>query len=345
MGEVRVSQLSNSEISQWNGFVDSHPAAKIYHRAEWRALIKDVFGHDAFYLLAKDQAGQINGVLPLIKMESLLFGKFGISLPFFNYGGPLGVDDRIENLLIQHAQVYYQKSQLEFLEFRDEKPRQTYPARTDKVTMILELSGDADEVFNSFKAKLRSQIRRPMRENIEIVFGRDELLDDFYLAFTTNMRDLGTPPYNKKFFKEILLRFPENSYLAVAKKQGEVAGAAFLLGYKDTLEIPWASTIRKFNPLGVNMLMYWEVIKSAIDRDYNYFDFGRCSRGAGTYRFKQQWGSVEKQLYWHYVLLQMDELPRINPDNGKYKLFIDMWKKLPMPMTKIIGPTIVKNIP
>ena len=121
--------------------------------------------------------------------------------------------------------------------------------------------------------------------------------------------------------------------------------AAFLLGYKDTLEIPWASTIKDVNHLSVNMLLYWEVLKFAVDNQYQYFDFGRSSKDSGTFRFKQQWGAIPKQCYWHYWLKNNAEMPSLNPNNPKYKLVISLWKKLPVSVTKYIGPNIVKSLP
>ena len=95
----------------------------------------------------------------------------------------------------------------------------------------------------------------------------------------------------------------------------------------------------------MNMLLYWRVLKFAIENKYRYFDFGRSSKDSGTYRFKQQWGAKPKQCYWHYWLKDNTELPSLNPNNSKYKLIISLWKKTQYYVTKHIGPSIVKNLP
>ena len=159
------------------------------------------------------------------------------------------------------------------------------------------------------------------------------------------MRDLGTPVYGMSFFREILQCFSEQSNIIVVHLERRPVAAAFLLGHKDTLEIPWASTLRNVNHLSINMLLYWEVLKFAIENKYKYFDFGRSSKESGTYRFKQQWGAKPKQLFWHYWLYENTELPQLNPKNPKYSLLIAVWKKLPVNVTKVIGPRIVKNLP
>jgi FemAB-related protein (PEP-CTERM system-associated) len=159
------------------------------------------------------------------------------------------------------------------------------------------------------------------------------------------MRDLGTPFYGKPFFYNILESFPENSQIIVLRMNNQPVAAGFLIGYRDTLEIPWASTIRDVNQLSMNMLLYWEALKFAIQSGFRYFNFGRSSRDAGTFRFKQQWGAQPKQLYWHYWLGEQGELPTLNPSNPKYALLINLWKRLPVTLTRWLGPPIVKNLP
>src|SRR5205085_4728841 len=65
----------------------------------------------------------------------------------------------------------------------------------------------------------------------------------------------------------------------------------------DLMEIPWASSRREFNALGVNMLLYAETLKYAVESGVTVFDLGRSSIGSGTYKFKKQWGASERQLY------------------------------------------------
>ncbi len=332
--------------TEWDAYVDQHAEGKLYHLSSWAKLIKDVFGHESHYYYNTDDAGQINGVLPLTRLKSRLFGDYIVSVPYFNYGGVIADSSEVENNLMAHACQTSQALHVSHIEFRDSKARETsYPVKTDKISMVMELPDDEDVLWKALGSKRRAQIKRPLREDPSIHIGHKELLDDFYAVFAENMRDLGTPVYSKKFFATILERFSSHSKIIVIKINNEPVGAGFLLGYKDTLEIPWASTLRKVNNISINMLMYWEVLKYAIQEKYAYFDFGRSSVDSGTYRFKKQWGSEAKQLYWHYWLAEGGDLPALNPNNPKYQLAIKVWQKLPIPITKIIGPHLVKNLP
>jgi len=337
--------LLNGEDDAWNAYVNANPDASLYHRTEWKDLIKTVFGHSSYYFYACNSEKEIVGILPLIRLTSKLFGDFMVSMPYFNYGGAIANSLLIEQKLLDEANDLAKKLGVNHIEYRDNIARERLEARTEKVNMILSLPSSHDILWDSFSSKLRSQIKRPMREATEAVIGNTECLDDFYTVFARNMRDLGTPVYGKTFFKNILETFPENSKIVIIRLENKPVAAAFLLGDNKMLEIPWASTIKDVNHLSINMLLYWEVLKFAIDKQYRTFDFGRSSKDAGTYRFKQQWGAKAKQMYWHYWLSDGAELPELNPSNPKYKLVIGVWKRLPLWVTKWLGPYIVKNLP
>jgi len=266
-------------------------------------------------------------------------------MPYFNYGGAIADHPEIENLLMTKAASFGASIGVEHIEFRDTIARKGYPARTDKVNMILPLPSDKQVLWDRFSPKVRSQIKRPQRENPIIHRGREDLLDHFYQVFARNMRDLGTPVYGKSLVGNILKRFPEKSSIISVTLKGKPVAAAFLLGHNAILEIPWASTNRSFNHLGVNMLMYWEVLCFAIEKGYKYFDFGRSSKDSGTFKFKQQWGALPRQSYWHYWLSAGSSLPSLNPNNPKYRFAIAAWKHLPISISKLLGPMIVKNLP
>lgn len=346
---VHISLLKPEQpeaMQAWNRYAADNPAASIYHRAEWRELIHATFGHEGHYFQAVDTAtGKIVGILPLIRLKSRLFGDFLVSMPYFNYGGAVADSPDIEKLLMDAANAQAVELGVTHIEYRDDIPRPGFPVRTDKVNMILSLADHEDKLWQGFTPKLRAQIRRPQRENPQVQFGGEELLEDFYRVFARNMRDLGTPVYGKSLFRNILRIFPEQSCIVVVRLSKRAVAAAFLLGQRDTLEIPWASTVRDVNHLSMNMLMYWEVLRFAIRNNYRYFDFGRSSKKSGTYRFKQQWGAISKPLYWHYWLTGGGDMPSLNPNNPKYALVIAAWKRLPIPLTKWIGPKIVKNLP
>ena len=211
--------------------------------------------------------------------------------------------------------------------------------------MQLQLPNTTDALFKSFDAKLRSQIRRPTKEGMIARVGGVEELDAFYEVFSTNMRDLGTPVYSKVFFKNILAGFAGMSWVCTVYQGPTAVASGLLLGFKDMLEIPWASSLSAYNRFSPNMLLYWTVLQFACERGFKIFDFGRSTSGEGTYRFKEQWGARPVPLYWYYWLREGGPLPELNPKNQKFRAAIAAWKQLPVAVTRWIGPSIVRNLP
>jgi hypothetical protein len=111
------------------------------------------------------------------------------------------------------------------------------------------------------------------------------------------------------------------------------------------VEVPWASSVRDYNNLCPNHLLYWHVIESAVADGCDILDFGRSTPNEGTFKFKEQWGAVPVSLHWEYALLRDEALPDQSPKNPKFRLMIETWKRLPLWLANAIGPYIVRSIP
>ncbi len=343
---MQIIPLTKAYEKEWDAYVDAHPRGRIYHKIAWKKIIEQALGKPTLYHLAvKD--GDIVGILPLVQFHTFLAGKQLISLPYVNYGGPLWSSDEVRDAFLNTLRSLLAKTESQAIEIRyDQENAFDLPVRTNKVTFYLKLPPTADELLKGFKAKLRSQIRRPTKEGMQAVVGHLNLLDDFYYVFCRNMRDLGTPVYDKNVFKTVLEQLPQQTRLVVVYTKDRLPVAAgFVMWYRNTMEIPWASSLRKYNRFSPNMLLYWQVLQLAIEQGCTVFDFGRGTKDGGTYRFKKQWGGDEIQLYWYYVLQPGEQLPEVSKENPKFELAIRVWRKLPLWFTNLMGPHIVKHIP
>lgn len=344
--EILVEPCDASRFHDAEAYVARHPAASIWHRPSVSTFIDKTYGHKIRYLCAYNSEREIVGVLPVAQLNSRLFGNFLVSMPYFNYGGVLADHPSAAKGLIDEAERWREQLSASHLEMRFCQQNELgLPQRTDKVTFWLPLPDNTDDLWASFQPKLRAQVRRGEREMTELSIGGPELLNEFYRVFSVNMRDLGTPVYGRDFFRNLLQTLEGNAWLVVARIDGQTVGCAFLTGYQGRMEIPWASTLRKYNHTGINMVMYWKVLEFAIQQGFEVFDFGRCSRDAGTYRFKQQWGAEPVKLYWDYLLPEGESLPKLNPNNPKFRVLIAVWQQLPVWLSNLIGPHIVKALP
>lgn len=341
---LQVSTLSESHHKAWDDFALAQ-GGSVYHDTRWRTLIERVFKHRTHYLYAH-RGDVIHGILPLVHMRHIVFGSYLVSMPFLTYGGVLADSPETATELLNRAAQLADELGCSHVETRDLAPLPVdWPVRTDKISMVRELPEDAVQLDKAIGSKLRAQVKRPRREGATAHVGGMDLLDEFYSVFAINMRDLGTPVYSRSLFAEILTAFPDQAGIVSIRVNEEPAAAGFLLRDGETMEIPWASSLRKFNRISVNMLLYWEVLVHCMEVGCTRFDFGRTSENSNTHRFKRQWGAQPVQLHWHYWLRDGAELPGLTPTNPKFKAAIAVWQRLPLPLANLLGPHVVRGLP
>jgi FemAB-related protein (PEP-CTERM system-associated) len=312
----------------------------------WLSALHDGLQHQPYLLLARE-GEQVVGQLPLALVKSLLFGTYLVSLPYLNWAGPVAERDDVARALIDCAVALADELDADHLELRNQHEF-THPALAErldsKANMRLRLSADAEAVWNQLRSVVRTQVRKGQTQGFEIHWGGLDLLDDFYGVFAQNMRDLGTPVYGTSLFHSILEHLPDAAELCVVRQSGQPVAAALAVHGKGVTEVPSASVERRFRSTAANSFMYWELIRRAIARGQSVFDFGRSTIDSGTYSFKKKWGAVAEPAVWQYYR-RRGAVSDIRPDGGKYDRLIALWKHIPVPITKLIGPWIVRGIP
>ena len=340
-------EVTQTAPAGWNEFVEPFGYQGYFQRSQWLNVLRDGLRHETWFLSAYD-GNQIVGVLPLAFVKGPLFGKFLVSLPYLNTSGVLTQSADAKAVLVDEAVNLADKLDVKKLELRHEAEVQHAglpDAMRQKVHMRLSLPATEDEMWSALKSKVRSQIKKPRaNDKLTVVWGREELLNEYYAIFCANMRDLGTPPFSKKLFASMLREFPQETEICSVRFEGTPVSAAFVVHGPEVTTVPSASALRKYNFTSCNMLMYWHMLVRAIERGQTTFDFGRSSEDSGTYKFKKQWGSDPCPAVWQYYMRE-GELTDMRPDGGKYDRMIKTWQKLPIWLTKIIGPEIVRGIP
>jgi len=332
--------------ARWNGYVERHPHASVYHRWEWGELFRDVYGTRWRPLVAM-RGARVCGVLPLVRLSSVPFGTQLVSLPYFGHGGAIADDDETYRALFAAARELLPVEGAARVELRHahEVPSDGLVARGDKVLMQLSLPDDPEALLKALGPKNRADIRRPEKEGLTAHLGGEELIPEYHAVYSSVMRDLGSPGHGARLFREALQRMPDRCWVAVVRYQGRPVGGGFLAGMGDTLEIPCAGSLHEFTRLRGNMLLYWTILTEAIRRGYKTFSFGRSSLDSGTYSFKKNWGAVPSALNYHYLLAQGQSLPELKPDNPKFARVIAAWQRLPVPVATVVGPRVVRWIP
>jgi FemAB-related protein (PEP-CTERM system-associated) len=339
---VSVSLAADAERQEWDAFVGRQTGSTGYHEWEWGSVFRRAFGHQPIHLVARRGAA-IVGALPIVEMRSVLFGRLMSSMPFVNYGGVVSASADVTGVLVGAAIQLARERGARHLELRHTaRTLIAAPCRQHKVSMQLDLQPG---MWERFDRKVRNQIRKAEKSGLSAESGGVDRLDDFYPVFARNMRDLGTPVYARRFFEEILRAFPERARVIVVRLGQEPVASAITFRTRETVEVPWASSLREHNALCTNHLLYWTAIQSAQEHGCRVLDFGRSTPNEGTFNFKKQWGAVPVPLHWEYPWIDRGGIPDQGPTNPKFRAAIAVWKRCPVWLTRMVGPRIVRAIP
>lgn len=324
----------------------SAPEVPLSKHPLWLNVLRAGLGHDV-YAVEATAGGCTVGFLPLALVSSMLFGRFLVSLPYLNTNGVVAPAADVQAELVSRAATLADELNVRYLELRHEAPI-AHPALnaalTSKVHMRLPLPATGEQLWKGFDPKVRNQIRKGEKGNFAVAWGAAELLDGFHDVLSENMRDLGSPVYGKALFAEILSAFPGDAEICLVREGEKPVAAALLLHGWGITEVPTASALKQYNPSNVNMLMYHHLLRRAVERGQRVFDFGRSTTEGSTFKFKKQWGAHPHPATWQYRVFQ-GEVGDMRPDNPRYQRAIKLWQRLPVALTRRLGPLIVRGIP
>jgi FemAB-related protein (PEP-CTERM system-associated) len=324
--------------ADWDAFVRCCKTCTPYHLSGWRDVLSKTYRHRGYYLSARNDAG-IAGILPLFHVKSLLFGHSLTSLPFLTYGGLCAAEPAAAAALLREADALRDRLRARFVELRHTGSQKVdLPSSDHKVAMVLALRDSEQTTFKKLRREIRNRIRKAEKAGVDVVSGGTELVSEFYEAFAENMRDLGSPVHSRRFFENMFALVPEQVRLYCARVDGRTAGGGITVTFRDGMEVPWVSTSQRFRRIAANNLIYWRAIQEACRLGLKRFDFGRSTPGSGTYEFKRRWGAEPVQLHWQYSA--RDGGVHASGAGGEFGLAERIWSRLPVPLTKLVGPPI-----
>ena len=252
---INIKIIDSADTRAWDAYVHAHPGADLYHLSGWKDIIEKTYSHKTCYLAAcNGSSSSITGLLPLVHLKHFVFGNSLISIPFFDMGGILADNRETEAALLSKAIKLGQKLKCSSIELRQTQPLASLDAylsdaglsdsslshdvQSHKVRMLLDLPNSSEALMKSFKSKLRSQIKKPIKEGLAAKIGGAELINDFYQVFLINMRDLGSPVHSRKIIENVLRTYRQSARIVMVYKKKQPVAGSIMVGFRDTLENP-----------------------------------------------------------------------------------------------------------
>ena len=262
-----------------------------------------------------------------------------------NYGGVVADGEDTAAALVASAVSWAGARGLSHIELRHVAAKAApWPAKQHKVAMWLPLEKDDEAQWTGLDRKVRNQVRKAKRPGSRRRSA----------ASRSSTRSTASSPATCAtsarrctvvgFFAAILSAFPDTARVFVVRLGSLPIAAAITIQWRDSIEVPWASSLRTYSDKSPNMLLYWTMLKTAIGAGASRFDFGRSTPDEGTFHFKRQWGALPQPLVWEYAGLD-GAPPDQSPKNPKFRLAIALWQRLPLAVANRIGPIVVRNIP
>lgn len=353
-GEARGAPLVVGEPPSdgrgWDACVTAS-GGSVFHRWGWKGVYEGAYGVEAPYLAAYDGPAVV-GVLPLVRLRSLAFGEHLVSLPWLNTGGPVGTPEACRQLA---AAAVTRMGRARALELRRRAAPDGHglgltPTHR-KVTCVLPLvAGDAEATLRRLDPKVRSQVRRAAKDGVTVRFGHGQL-DAVHGVFVEHMRDLGSPAHGARFFAAIAQLLGDDAWVGVAYAGDTPIAGGVAVVDGDEVEMGWASALRRHARSAPNMALYGAFLQRAAAAGLARFNFGRCTPGSGTHRFKRQWGAVDEALAWECHPAPPMGASMAGADGepegpgGAVRLASAVWRHLPLPVVRALGPRLLRGIP
>lgn len=340
-----IVRYKKNEKTNWNNYVDRHPQGSFFHLSEWCELIEEVFSHKSHYLMAKSTGtGAIVGVLPLIEQKSTIFGHSLISTPFCVYGGAIADSDDVRKALENKALEIGKHLSVDYVElrYRFSVENKNFEHFCHHSTFACDIASERDDILASIKKKQRANVRQSLKKGLS--FRVDQDTRNAYDIYSESVRNLGTPVFHSKYFSKLADYFGDKVDVLTVERDGRAVSSVLSFYYKDEVLPYYGGGTFEARGLKSNDLMYFELMCHASAKGCRTFDFGRSKNDSGAFKYKATWGISPKPLHYIRALVNAKEHPNLSPNNPKYNLVINTWKRLPLWVSRLIGPHISKYL-
>ncbi len=340
---VTVRELDHANVDRWDAFVETCPDATFFHRAGWKRVIEQSFRQKGRFLYA-ERDGRIVGVLPLVHVRSPIFGNRLVSNAFCVDGSPAAVEDAARDALDRAAESLLDSLRADYIEYRN--PKAAHPGWQRRsglyATFERPMESEHDANLKQIPRKQRAVVRKAL--DSDLTHTVDSRINDFYRLYSLSMRNLGTPVFGRRYVANLMRVFADDADILTVRLDGRPLSSVLNFYFRDRVMPYYTGAVPEARRLGAADLMYFQVMRRAVDRGCAVFDFGRSKIDTGPYAFKKNWGFEPRPLDLAFRMKGNRPLPDVNPNNPKYKLMISAWKKLPLPVANTIGPMIGRQV-
>jgi FemAB-related protein (PEP-CTERM system-associated) len=338
---------------EWSKDIERQAQESLYCSKSWLDILSRLYGYSVIPLTATDATGQVTGFLPLCSLSGPLRGRRLVALPFSDQCPLLATDSASADSVVDDAILVAQRQQARYLELRtgvsEALSRRSDLSQSDLyVRWLAPLARDPAEPWSMLRKPVQRQVRKARRLGVQVrVATRREEMARFYdLHLRTRTKKHGMPTQPARFFLMLWDAFAATGalQLLLAETQGRVIAGAILLAFGDTVRYAYAASHEDYLQLAPNNLIVWEAINWGCAHGFTTLDLGRTARdNRGLMEFKRGWGATEVPLTYYYYP-HTAGLAATSERSWKYRALTGCWRRLPLPVAKVLGDHLYKQL-
>jgi FemAB-related protein (PEP-CTERM system-associated) len=343
MLSVEVSPEVSTQ--EWRTYVESHPEGTYYHLPGWQAVLKESLGHKPYYIFAKNEEGRLCGVLPLFHIKSALTGSRLVSLPFANACGPIADSKDTIEALVNRAKSLCDELNCRYLEIRMARPLSLGLEVNDYFfNHVIQLS-EPQVMWKRIDHRARGAVSKARKSGVVVnIDGSIKGVETFYYLNLRTKTRLGVPAHPIGFFKAMSKHMNGYFSLYLAEVQGKVISGGIIISFNGVASASYKASDDNYLQFNPNDAVTWQQMEDACKKGYRCFDFGKTGPdNIGLARFKRKYGAEEKNLYYYYYP-KTPHLVSSDRKGPKYRIFTGLWKRLPLPLLRVLGPVAFRQL-
>lgn len=365
--KYKVSEATSDVDQEWCGFISGKPNATVYHHPAWLRVLQDETKQQVLRLVCRDENERLVGVFPLQYTRGFLLGLGGVlaakrlsSLPRTPVGGPIAVNNVVEEMLIKKAIEISGKNSGWLIQIKsyDKTLHEKVPVLSRffwREVYITKIPCTQEEIkFGNSKnhSIIKRAVNKAIRNSLKIRYTHSDLdLLRWYDLYGETMRFHAVPAHSLNFFRGIwkhLMPLGLAQLILAESENGgrtEIIAGNILLQYNKIMGYAYNGSKRETFDLRPNDLLHWTAIHDAQRAGFEYYDLGEAAADQeGLTSYKKKWAS-EKRLLYHFYHPTPDipspkGIDRRSGNGMKRKL----WNLLPLKVTAMIGSNINKYL-
>ncbi|HEX7939625.1 MAG TPA: hypothetical protein VF483_11620, partial [Gemmatimonadaceae bacterium] len=139
--------------ADWDAYVGRTFDGCYSQLSGWRTVLSDAMGHKTVHLVARDRDGVPSGALSMAWVRSAIAGRYLVSMPFLDVGGPIGAPEA-RAALASVAAEEARRGHADLLELRTRQPCDALATSHRKLAVCLSLAETSDAMWQRFPSKL-----------------------------------------------------------------------------------------------------------------------------------------------------------------------------------------------